>query len=79
MYENIVKGDIVVIKEGSHMDWCMVLGVSVDTADELRIFTLISKLNGKTHEVSISTDSGAATAYCPWRFVPANQLTSYNS
>ena len=79
MYDNINRGDQVVFKEGSYLDWCIVDEVFVTDNHgngKLQHFKLLSRLNGKRFEVTVC--EGGDSAYCPWRFVPASELTSYD-
>jgi hypothetical protein len=77
MYDNIKRGDQVVFKEGRLFDWCTVKEVSYTDNNgngKLQNFELLSKTSGKSFNVSVCEGG----AYCPWRFVPASELTNYN-
>lgn len=73
MYDNIITGNSVVFKEGKDIERCIVKNVKTD--GDMKYFTLFSKENGKTFTVSVNESHGGA--YCPWRFVPAKELSDY--
>lgn len=73
MYEKIIIGNNVVYKEGKDIERCIVQDIR--TKDDMKYFTLMSKENGKSFTVSVNTSNGGA--YCPWRFVPAKELSDY--
>lgn len=73
MYDTIKTGNNVVFKEGKILERCVVREVKVE--GEMRYFTLLSMERGKTFTVSINDNEGGA--YCPWRFIPANELSDY--
>lgn len=73
MYEKIEPGFNVVFKEGRIFERCVVRDVKVE--GEMRYFTLLSRETGKTFTVSCNDVMGGA--YCPWYFVPANELSDY--
>jgi hypothetical protein len=73
MYEKIEPGFNVVFKEGRHIERCVVSDVKVEGV--MRYFTLLSKGTGKKFTVSINDKE--AGAYCPWHFIPADELSDY--
>lgn len=73
MYDTIKPGNNVVYKEGRNIERCVVRDIKVD--GDMRYFTLLSRDTGKTFTVSVNEE--AAGAYCPWRFIPANELSDY--
>jgi hypothetical protein len=73
MYDNVTIGNNVVYKEGKNIERCIVK--EVKTSGKMKYFTLMSKDDNKTFTVSINSEHGGA--YCPWRFIPAKELSDY--
>ena len=72
-YPNVKIGDNVVYKEGRTIHFSIVRDIVI--LDSSKHFELMDKHSGETFRVAVNMLYGGA--YCPWRFIPAKELSDY--